>query len=117
MTYQRFDAHDFLERLPAEASGDLSGRAEVSGFSNFSKTVAPSGAPDSVRDALAALRPHLTNSLAALPDEKLLALVGHAVANARERAMGHYRRYCPVCGLPLSVVAVGEKCGYCARQE
>jgi hypothetical protein len=63
--------------------------------------------------ALLALRQHLAPPLAALGDPELLALVRHAVEYARERTHGPGHRYCPDCGLRLSVVAVSERCGFC----
>ena len=67
--------------------------------------------------ALATLRYALPASLAELSDDDLLVLVRHAVQHAKEQARGRTRRYCPDCGLPLSVVAVSDRCGFCGSPQ
>lgn len=86
-------------------------KSDFSRFSNFSDLHSLG-----TEEGLAALRPHLVPSLAALDDPELLALVRHAIENAKERTRGRGHRYCPDCGLRLSVVAVSARCGFCQGQ-
>lgn len=69
-----------------------------------------------LRESLNLLRISLPENLAGLPDEKLALLVRHAVFSARERTQGMARRYCRSCGLPLSSLAVSDRCGYCNQR-
>jgi hypothetical protein len=112
MSYKKFDPVGFDPRPPIQpdVGGDISNISDFSGETEAETEYV-------LHCALLALRPFLPQSLASLPDDNLFFLVAHAIRHGRDLTRGHYSRYCPSCGLPLSAIAVSKRCGACLSES
>lgn len=117
MAYRKFDP----TKVPREAEASVSNplkSTDISGISNISKAERVADQQDGLHDALMALRPNLVPALAGLSDKELFFLVSLSIQNAvSRRVVRPGRRYCPDCGLQLSVLAVSERCGFCGSPQ